>query len=388
MARGRVVKQSEDSWSLIFDLPRGADGKRRQKRVTVKGTKKDAEAKLAKLLDGANTGTYVVDPGRRTVKAFLEEWLKTTARLRVSPNTWARYESIVRLHLVPHLGHLRLDRLTGDHIEALWLTLEQEGARKDTREGGLHPRTRLHCHRVLHTALEAAVKKGIIARNPCDAAEAPRQERAREVKVLDEAQLNRLLQTARGTRLFVPVLISACTAMRRGEVLALRWADVNFDEAAIAVRRSLEQTKGNLRFKETKSGTGRVVPMAGYLATELRRHKAHQAAHRLQYGPGYQNNDLIVAQPNGQPMSPDALTGAFEHLVAKTDVPRVTFHTLRHTAATLMLGRGVGVKMVQDMLGHGTPGLTLGTYGHVLKAHQQEAARQMDEALRPTAESL
>lgn len=385
MARGRIVRRSEGSWSIIYDLPPGADGKRCQKRVTIRGTKKEAEQKLTELLRAAHTGNFA-RPDRTTVEAFLLEWLETTARLRVSPKTIQTYEYVVNRLLVPQLGKARLDRLTSTQIEKTWVKLGQDGSRADGREGGLHPRTILHCHRVLHTALEAAVKKGLLPRNPCTMAEVPRQTRS-EVQVLDEAQLRAVLAAARGTRLFIPILLMATTAMRRAESCALRWADVDFDTATLAVRRSLETTKAQgLRFKEPKSGKGRVIAIPMILVTELRRHKGEQAAHRLQVGAAYTNYDLVVANEDGSPFSPDALTHAFRDFIAKLDVTRVTVKGLRHTAATLLLGRNVSVKIVQDVLGHSTPTLTLGTYGHVLKAHQQEAARQMDDALGPEAD--
>jgi integrase len=375
---------------LRISLPCDPGEKRKEVTKTVRGERKDAERELRRILREVDAGTFT-RPTRRTVGEFLAEWLETTAALRVSRSTLQGYRSITASHLIPLLGAIRLDQLSPARIEAAWVAMGKPGARRDRRgDGGLHPRTILHAHRCLHAALETAVRQGLIARNPAALAEVPRQMRS-EVKALDEAQLRIVLDAARtwrGGQLVVPISLSALCALRRGEVCALTWADVNFEDATLAVRRSIEVTKkrtgqkgDGLRFKEPKSGHGRVVAMPKLLATELRRHKAVQSAHRLRLGAIYQNSDLIVANPDGTLIYPDTISHSFRDLIATLDVPRITFHGLRHSAATLMLARGAGVKVVQDTLGHSSPSLTLGTYGHVLKAHQQEAARLMDEAL-------
>jgi integrase len=381
--RASIRQRSKGTYEIRFDLPTGPDGRRRQKSITFRGTKREAEREAARLVNESSTGTFA-HANRVTVKQFLEEWLKTAASLRVSAKTLQGYEEKARNHLVPHLGHLRLDRLTTAQVEALWLKLQKHGPRADGREGGLHPRTILHCHRVLHTALESAVKKGLLTRNPASQAEVPRQTRAK-IQALDEAQLRRVLAAARGTQLYVPILLSATTAMRRGEVCALKWADVDLDGAAIAVQHAIETTRAHgVQVKGTKSGEPRVIAMPAILVTELRRHKAAQASQRLTLGSAYQNSGLIVANDDGTLVTPNALTAAFHRFIRTVDVPRISFNGLRHSAATLMLGRNVGVPMVQNVLGHSTPLLTIGTYGHALKPHQQEAARQIDLALQPT----
>lgn len=190
------------------------------------------------------------------------------------------------------------------------------------------------------------MKQGLLTRNPATLAEVPRQIKS-EVQALDEAQLRQVLAAARGYRagrLHIPILLAARCTLRRGEVCALKWADVSFEEGTLAVRRSLETTAKGLQFKEPKAGHRRVIAMPALLVRELRWHKAAQAAHRLQIGALNRNDDLVVPNEDGTPLRPDTLTHGLDDGVRQVEVPKVSFHGLRHSAATVMLARGAGGK--------------------------------------------
>jgi integrase len=360
-------------------MPRDRDGGRRQKWHTVHGSKKDAERELARLVHDLNTGEYV-EPSRMTVGAYLERWLADYARSSVSGKTFERYEEIVRTSLIPGLGHILMAKLQPLQIQAFYSESLQNG-RKDGR-GGLSAQTVIHYHRVLRKALHDAVRWQLVARNPADSVEPPRPVR-REMKVLDGDQVARLLEAAQDSWHYIPILLAVATGLRRGEILALRWEDIDLGEGILAVRRSLEQTRQGLSFKEPKTAKGRrTVVLPGMAVDELRRHQEEQVVAKLLLGPGYHDQGLVCAEDDGRPIIPDHVTRDFPVLVRKAGLPPIRFHDLRHTHATMLLREGIHPKVVSERLGHSTIGITLDTYSHVLPSMQEEAARRLDIALR------
>ena len=380
--KGHIRPRGKGTWAIVLDLGKDGSGKRHQKWHTVKGTKRDAEREMTKLLNDLNTGTYV-EPAKLTLREYLEKWLEDYARANVTAKTFERYAEIVHQNLVPALGHLQLSKIQPLHIQDYYSKALKKG-RKDGK-GGLSARTVLHHHRILHEALRQAVKWLLLGRNPADAVEPPRPPGI-EMTALNEAEAHQLMEAARPTRLHVPVVLAITTGMRRGEILALRWQDIDMDAGTLAVRQSLEQTKAGLAFKQPKTNKGRRVVALPPLAIDtLRRHKAGQAKVRLAMGPAYEDQGLVCAQPNGQPWRPDGITSSFHNLVKAAGLPAIRFHDLRHTHASLLLRQGIHPKVVSERLGHSTISITLDTYSHVLPGMQQEAARKLDELLARAA---
>jgi integrase len=215
--------------------------------------------------------------------------------------------------------------------------------------------------------------------NPVDFVTPPRIER-QEMLVLDEAQTVLLLEYARPTRLYVPVLLSVTTGMRRGEVLGLRWGDI--EQSRLAVRRSLEQVKAGLNFKSPKNGKARVIHLPHLTAEVLKRHRIEQAERRLRLGPGYHDQNLICPRQDGDPWPPNLLSRNFCDFIKRhPDLPQIRFHDLRHTFATLSLTKAIHPKVVSEALGHSTIAITLDLYSHVLPSLAAEAAAIFDEIL-------
>jgi integrase len=385
--KGHIRERGEDSWAIILDIGRDPEtGKRRQKWHTFHGTKRDAQREMRSLLNDLDAGAYV-EPDKMLVKKYLERWLASYAKAQVSPKTFERYAEIVRCHLIPALGGLKLAALRPLQIQAYYASAVESGRRP--RRGkvvvvprGLSARTVLHHHRVLREALHQAVKWQMLARNPADSVEPPRPITT-EMRALDEMETVRLIEASACGRLYLPILLAATTGLRRGEVLAVRWRDIDLEAGTLAVRQSLEQTKEGLSFKEPKTQKGRRVIALPQLAIDaLRRHKAEQAKIRLMLGPGYQANDLVCCQPDGRPFKPGNITNSFAELIECLKIPRLRFHDLRHGHATLLLRQGIHPKVVSERLGHSTVGITLDVYSHVLPGMQEEAARKVDAALR------
>ena len=379
--KGHIRPRGEGAWAIILDV--GVDpetGRRRQKWHNFRGTKRAAEGERTRLLHELQTGAYV-ERSKLTMRDYLQRWLKDYALIKVSGKTYERYAEIVRCHLIPNLGQYGLSDLRPLQIQSYYSQSLLSGRRNG--KGALSARTVLHHHRILHQALHQAVKWQLLARNPADAVEPP-QPSKKEMLALDEGQTSKLLDAARSNRLLQPaVLLAATTGLRRGEVLALRWRDIDFESASLAVRRSLSQTKAGLSYKEPKTIKGRrTVALPGLLIEALRRHRAEQARARLMLGPAYEDNDLVCCRVDGKPFQPSSVTHEFIMLSRDCGLPNIHFHTLRHSHATLLLRRGVHPKIVSERLGHSTIGITLDVYSHVLPGMQEEAARQVDVALR------
>ena len=338
--RGHIRRRGKDSWAIVIDQGRDADGKRRQKWHTVRGTKKLAQGELAAMLHQMNTGSYV-EPNKLTVCQYLDRWLLHT-RTKVSAKTFERYDEIVR---------------------------------------GLSAQTVLHHHRVLHNALRHAVQLLLLARNPADAVEPPRPLRP-HVRTVDEEQSAVLLSALAGSRLHGPTLLALATGLRRGELLALTWANVDLDQALITVCQSLQQTNGGVSIKEPKSRRGRQLALPTFAVESLRAHRARQAGERLLLGPGYVDNDLVFPRYDGSFWEPDSFTRSFAAAVRKSGLMAVNFHALRHSHATILLKQGVNPKVVSERLGHANVSTTLDIYSHVLPNMQEQAAQGLDRAFR------
>jgi integrase len=221
----------------------------------------------------------------------------------------------------------------------------------------------------------------MLPRNPADAAEPPRIERP-AMNTYDVEQTAELLDAVRGSRLFVPVMLGVLCGLRRGEIAALRWRNVDLSTAQLAVVESAEQTKAGVRYKPPKSGRSRTVALAASVVAELRAHRARQAEELLRLGIRQTEATFVYAREDGEPMQPRSLTHAWQRMLARTALSRIRFHDLRHAHATHLLASGVHPKVASERLGHSKVGITLDLYSHVLPGMQEDAAARVDDAVR------
>lgn len=379
--RGHIRPQGERSWAVVVDLGRDPlTGKRRRKWHTVRGTKRDADRALTKILAEVDANTYA-EPSKLTLGEYLQRWLRDYAQPKTAVKTRERYTEIIDLHLVPALGHVRLSKLQPIHLQQYYAEALQAG-RKDGRPGGLSAQTVLHHHRLLHKALETAVRWQLIGRNVADAVEPPRPER-HEMKALTEDEITRLLGAARGHWLYVPILLAVTTGLREGEILGLRWQDVDHQAGTLAVRQVLQRTDNGLIFKEPKTQKSRrSVTLPAFVVEFLRRHREEQAALKDQLETEYQEYGLVCPRADGRPRCPTTVIPSLTAILSRAGLPRVRFHDLRHTHASLLLSQGVHPKVVSERLGHSTISITLDTYSHVLPGMQEEVARRLDSLFR------
>jgi integrase len=376
--RGNITARSPGSFRLRYDIGRDpATGKRRMATTTVRGTRKDAERELTRLLRTIDTGEHV-DPSRMTVREWLGHWLETV-RPEVLPKTHERYSEIISSYLLPTLGNAVLVKLTPSQIQKahnVWAS-----TRRDGKPGGLSAQTRRHIHRILKSSLDRAVSQQALARNPAAALRPPKVERPK-MTALTAEQSVRFLETIAGHRLYWPVLLALSTGMRRGEILALRWRNVDLDRGIVRVVESLEQTRAGIRFKPPKSGRTRSITIPAFAVEKLRRLKHEQAEELLRVGVRQTGDTLVICREDGEPKWPDNLTSDFAHLVARMPVPRIRFHDLRHSHATQLLVEGVHPKIAQERLGHASITMTLDIYSHVTEGLQSDAADRLNAAWR------
>lgn len=346
----------------------------------MRGTKRDAQRELRKLLEAVDRG-MVADAGRMTVGDWLKQWIEE-ARHSVAPKTHERYGQIVDKHLVPALGTIPLAKLAPVHIQAFYSDALKSG-RLDGR-GGLSPQTVVHFDRVLHLALKRARALRLIAVNPVEDAERPKVE-DREMQTLTEKQTARLLAAASTTRIYVPIVLALATGLGRGELLALRWQDIDLSTGIVEVVRSLEQTKGaGLRFKTTKTKRGkRPIVLPASVLDLLRDHKTQQAEERLALGLG--KGELVFTRVNGQPISPDSFTSWVARVAKRAGTSHIMpVHGLRHTHITNLLRANVHPKVASERAGHSRVGFTLDRYSHVIPSLQEDAALRIDAGFRKT----
>lgn len=367
-----------NSWELKFAATDPATGQRKLRYATFKGTESDARRKLRKLVKQAEDGVFVA-PARQTFSSVLDTWDQT---LTVSPKTAERYRELVRLHVRPHLGDMKLQAIRSTRIEAFYndLRVGRGPDGKDERRP-LAPRTIGHVHRLLVKILSTAERDGLIALNPARRAQRPKIERT-EIRSLSEDQVRTVLTKLRGHPMFFIAALGLATGMRRGEMLALRWRDVDLDAAELQVAQSLEETNDGLRFKTPKTRYGRrTISLPAFIVTELRAHKVAQAEQRLALGLGKDSDGaLVLRRPDGSPMPPDSVSSEWRRMVVSLKLPKVSLHALRHTHASQLIASGMDVLTISRRLGHGAPSITLDVYSHLFKPTDRSAAAVFDKA--------
>lgn len=363
------------TWYVRVELGRDADGKRRQRLVTVRGTKAEAQRKLRELLTEVERGGLA--DGKITVRDLLERWLSACER-RVGARTLHRYRQLVKQYIAPHLGALRAEQLRPAHIERALTAWAR--TRTDRQAGVLSARSVRHTFDTLKAACRWGVRMGILARNPAESVDPPRWEQ-REMRTLDAAGVAALLKAA-GPELRVPIAVLVGTGLRRGELFGLRWTDVDLEEGRLMVRRSIEVINGKRREKPPKTARSlRTIALAPFVVAALRQQKREQLERRFVLGAGRDDAAYIFDRADGSPWHPDTFSWAFAELVRRSGLPRVRLHDLRHSHATIALAAGTDLKTISAALGHSTISVTANTYLHAVESLQRSHADRIGAAL-------
>jgi len=383
--RGSIRQRSPGLWQIRWSETDPTTGRRIQRSRNVSGKKADAERALRDVLAAKDAGTYV-EPAKLTVREFLERWLRDYL-LPSGRAEWTRrtYESILRTHVIPALGAIPLQKLTPAALQRYYAEKRQGGAIGNawTMPGKpLSTTTVAHHHAVIHEALEHAVKWGLVARNVAEAVNPPKIKR-QEMKTWTPEDVQRFLAAARDDRFYALFLAAITTGMRQGELLGLRWQDVDLAAGVATVQQTLHKAGREPVFGRPKTERSRRrVVLLPELVAALRAHKAAQNEERLLLGTAYRDYGLVFAGEGGAALSAsNLLKRHFRPVIERAGVPPLRFHDLRHTHASLLLADGVHPKVVSERLGHASVSTTLDVYSHVLPDLQKDAVAGLQRRL-------
>jgi integrase len=353
---GSIYRRSDGRWVAVLDLG-WRDGKRTRKYFYGR-TREQVARKLARGLVQQQQGLEFANE-RLTIEQFLGKWLEAKQGT-VASGTWTRYEELVRLHVNPKIGKRRLARLKPEQLQQCYGELQASRS----------PATVLKVHRMLHSAFKLAVRWDAMPQNTTELVIAPAVQR-HEFDTFTAEQARSFLKVVQGDRLEALYVLAITTGMRQGELLGLRWQDVDPERHRLQLVRQLKTRQSR-----------RAVLLPELAATALADHRDRQAAEREQQGVLWEEHGLVFPNTVGRPLSPNNLRcRSFFPLLARAGLPRIRFHDLRHSCATLLLGEGVHPKVVSDLLGHSQIGITLDLYSHVSATMQAVAAEAIGRLL-------
>ena len=370
---GHIRQRGERSWELKFELGRDpVTGKRESRYHSFKGTKREAQLKLAELIVAGGSGSYI-EPNKMAVANFVrarvDQW---EAAGNITARTAQRYRQLVENQIVPHLGAKALQRVTRLDVEG-WHTI--------LRNGGLAARTIGHAHRVLGGALRDAERDGMVIKNVCKIQKAPKVPETEMVIVQD---VPAFIAKLAGARLYVPTVVALCTGLRLGELLALRDRRLDLDRKVIEVAEALEETKAKgIVFKTPKSKAGRrKLTLPDIAVDALREHRKQLLELRMKLGLGKLGpDDLLFPNLDGGPQRPSTVSSDWGELAERIGMPEITFHCLRHSHVSQLIANGVDIVTISKRLGHAKPSITLAIYSHMFHTDDRKAAAAINAAL-------
>ncbi len=365
---GSIYKRKDGYWVGQYGV-QTADGVK--PRYIYGKTRAAVSEKLTRALADRNGG-LTFDAGKTTVGEYLDRWIEDSVRDTVRQRTYERYEQLVRVHLKPAFGRVRLGALSPAHVRALY---------REKLDAGLSPRTVRYVHVTLSKALKQAAADGLIPRNAAASVKAPKPAK-KEITPLSREQVGAFFAAVSGERL-EPLYVLAVTAgLREGEILGLKWEDVDLDSGMLQVRRSLSEARSGRIFEAPKSGKGRSIRLTQKALNALREHRRRQLEERMKSAGLWQESGLVFPSRVGTPLGGRNLNRSFKRDLERAGLPRTfRFHDLRHTCATLLLKQGLHPIFVQQLLGHGDVSLTLNVYSHVLPDMGDQATTAMEVAL-------
>ena len=364
---GTVYQRKDGRWVASILLENG-------KRKSMYCKTQQEAIKVARKVNNDKDQGMLISTEDQTLSTFLTTWLQDTAQPRLRDRTYLRYRELIELHVLPMLGKVKLQKLSPQHLQKLY---------NKKREEGYAPQTIKHIHRVLHRALNDALKWDLVAKNVCNAVDAPRVPK-QEMKALTPEQAQQFLEAAKGDPFEALFVLALTTGMRRGELLALQWADIDFVHGILQVRRTITRlpNRGFVVSEPKTTKSRRAIQLTELAVDALKRHRTKQHETRLKVGMAWQSQDWVFCTDVGTPLEPTTmLRSSFWPLLAKAGVPKIRFHDLRHSAASLLLSMGTHPKIVQELLGHSNISMTLDTYSHTIPSLQADAMSRLNTLL-------
>ncbi len=363
---GSIYQRKDGRWAAAITL------ENRKRRTFYGETRREVQEKLKKALHEQQQGMLAIGP-QQTLKTYLNHWLEQVCKLTMKPNTYKGYRSVVNCHLIPSLGHIKLQSLTVEHLQAFFAQ----------RQKRLKPKTLAFIHSALNSALSNAVKWGLVWRNVASLVSLPHVERY-EAQVLTVDQARTLLEVARGSRLDVLLLVALTTGMRRGELLALRWDSVDFEKRVLYVRRTVTWISefGYVESEPKTKASRRKIALPDVVIEALKEHQERQKQARIEAGDKWQEQGIVFCNIYGGFFNPGHAWYLFKKLLRKAGLPDVRLHDLRHSVATVLIAAKVDLKTVQELLGHSSIAVTADIYAHVVPEMQQEIVDKMDDLFK------
>lgn len=332
---GSIYRRKDGRWAASITL------ENHRRKTYYSKTRKEVQEKLNAALHEQKQGTLATGK-QQTLAQYLQHWLEEVHKPTIRLSSYDKYRKLLGRHILPELGHLQVQKLGAQQVQALY-------SRK--LKGDLSPSTIHVIHAILHKALENAVRWGLVARNVCDLVSPPHLEH-HEIQPLTIKQAKQLLGHARGHRLEVLLTLAITTGMRRGEFIGLHWNDINFEEKSLSIHRTVDRISGHGYVEsepKTKRSRRRIM-LPSFVVLALQEQRTRQAEVRLKAGETWQENDLVFSNNHGGFLHPTHMYVAFQKLLKDAGLPPMRFHDLRHSAATILVAMGINIKIVQELL--------------------------------------
>ena len=370
---GNIRKRKDGRWEGRYTIGRDPKTGKAVIKNVLGRTQAEVKEKLKRAID-ENRGLDVIKSGEYTVGKWLDLWYESYAKVKMRPSSYLTYRGYIDNHIKPYIGNISLSKLTTLDLQTLYKKLLAEGrverieAQKQPK--GLSAKTVRNIHQIISSALKLAVEQRLIARNPADGCALPKAER-KEMQTLPVEQLTSFLREAKDSGVFALYYIDLTTGLRRGELLGLKWSDIDLEKGDLRVQRQIGRIDGKIIEMPLKTKNAyRTLPLSADAIDILMQQRRKTG-----------NSEWVFPSPTGGPMSPDSVLHMLHRVLKRAGLPKVRFHDLRHTFATMALQNGVDVKTVSSVLGHYSAGFTLDTYAHVTTDAQLKAAQTMGSIL-------
>lgn len=374
--REKKTKSGEIRYQITVEGERDPlTGKRNRTYKNVKGSKKEAKAVMHRMITEMEQN-LITKRTDKTIGEWMDEWVSQYLP-NVEETTRIGYKSKIKCYIKPALGDILIRSLRAEHVQKMV---------NDMSSQGLSPKNIRDTYNNINAAMKTAVKIRLIPYNPCEGVVLPKLKKYR-AKVYPPQMIHTLLNTATGTDMYLPILLLVTLGLRRGELLALSWDDIDFDNSTIKIRRNMVRGQNGYIIKSPKSQAGvRDIRVGDEVMRELRTAKAQYITDQLSYGAGFQKLGFVIRQEDGSPLFPDSMSRKWRRFLERKNLPKIRLHDLRHSNATALIQAGVNPRVVQQRLGHSDVNITLNTYTHVLPEMDIDAAAKLDSImLRRTA---